>query len=35
MEQSLADMVRSGRISRDTAMAHCFRAEDLARYLQG
>ena len=26
MEQSLADMVRSGRISRDTAMAHCFRA---------
>ncbi len=33
MEQSLADMVRSGRISRDTALAHCFRPEDLARYL--
>ncbi|HWE49253.1 MAG TPA: PilT/PilU family type 4a pilus ATPase [Bryobacteraceae bacterium] len=35
MEQSLADTVRSGRISRDTAVAHCFRPEDLARYLQG
>lgn len=34
MEQSLADMVRSGRISRDTAIAHCFRPEDLTRYLQ-
>jgi pilus retraction protein PilT len=34
MEQSLAEMVRSGRIHRETAMAHCFRPEDLARYLQ-
>jgi len=34
MEQSLAQMVRTGRITRDTAFAHCFRAEDLKRYLQ-
>jgi twitching motility protein PilT len=34
MEQSLAEMVRSGRISRETALAHCFRPEDLTRYLQ-
>ncbi len=34
MEQSLAEMVRSGRITTDTAMAHCFRSEDLKRYLQ-
>ena len=33
MEQSLAEMVRVGRISRDRAMAHCFRVEDLRRYL--
>jgi twitching motility protein PilT len=33
MEQSLAEMVRSGKISRDTALAHCFRPEDLRRYL--
>jgi len=31
MEQSLAKMVRSGRISRDTALAQCFRRDDLAR----
>lgn len=35
MEQSLAEMVRSGRIHRETALAHCFRPEDLLRYLQG
>jgi twitching motility protein PilT len=35
MEQSLAEMVRVGRLSRDTALAHCFRREDLMRYLQG
>lgn len=35
MEQSLAEMVRSGRISRETAIAHCFRPEDLLRYMQG
>jgi twitching motility protein PilT len=34
MEQSLSEMVRAGRISRDTAIAHCFRPEDLRRYLQ-
>jgi twitching motility protein PilT len=33
MEQSLAELVRMGRISRDTALAHCFRTEDLQRYL--
>lgn len=33
MEQSLAEMVRGGRISRDTAIAHCFRPDDLTRYL--
>src|SRR5271168_2143236 len=33
MEQSLAEMVRAGKISRETALAHCFRAEDLQRYL--
>jgi twitching motility protein PilT len=35
MEQSLAEMVRIGRISRETALAHCFRQEELLRYLQG
>ncbi len=34
MEQSLAEMVRAGKISRETAQAHCFRPEDLRRYLQ-
>jgi twitching motility protein PilT len=34
MEQSLSEMVRAGKISRDTALAHCFRPEDLRRYLQ-
>jgi twitching motility protein PilT len=33
MEQSLAELVRAGRISRETAAAHCFRTEDLQRYL--
>jgi twitching motility protein PilT len=33
MEQSLADLVRAGRVARDTAFAHCFRTEDLTRYL--
>jgi twitching motility protein PilT len=35
MEQSLADLVRAGRISRETAFAHCFRSDDLRRYLEG
>jgi twitching motility protein PilT len=34
MEQSLADMVRLGRISRETATARCFRPEELRRYLR-
>jgi len=34
MEQSLSEMVRAGRITRDTALAHCFRPDDLRRYLQ-
>ncbi len=34
MEQSLAEMVRNGRISRDTAVARCFRPEELRRYLK-
>jgi len=33
MEQSLAEAVRAGRISRETAMAHCFRPEQLRGYL--
>ena len=34
MEQSLADLVRAGRITRETAAyAHGFRTDDLARYL--
>jgi twitching motility protein PilT len=33
MEQSLADLVRAGRIPRETALAHCFRTDDLQRYL--
>ena len=33
MEQSLAELVRAGRIARDTAFAHCFRTDDLQRYL--
>jgi len=34
MEQSLAELVKSGRITRETAMAHCFRPEELPRYLK-
>ena len=33
MEQSLAELVRLGRITRETAIAHCFRNDDLQRYL--
>jgi twitching motility protein PilT len=33
MEQSLAELVRLGRITRETAFAHCFRSDDLQRYL--
>jgi twitching motility protein PilT len=34
MEQCLAEMVRAGRISRETAVAHCFRPDELPRYLK-
>jgi len=34
MEQSLVELVRSGRITRETAFAHCFRADDLKRHLE-
>ncbi len=34
MEQSLAEMARLGRITRETAYAHCFRPDDLRRYLE-
>jgi twitching motility protein PilT len=33
MEQSLGELARSGKITRETAMAHCFRPEDLRHYL--
>jgi twitching motility protein PilT len=33
MEQALADLVRAGRITRETAYAHGFRTDDLQRYL--
>jgi twitching motility protein PilT len=33
MEQSLTDLVKAGRISRDTAYAHGYRTDDLQRYL--
>jgi twitching motility protein PilT len=33
MEQSLAELVRLGRVSRDTAFAHCYHPEDLRRHL--
>ena len=33
MEQSLAELVRSGRITQESALAHCFRTDDLHRYL--
>jgi len=34
MEQSLAEMTRNGRITRETALAHGFRSEALSRYLE-
>jgi twitching motility protein PilT len=33
MEQSLAEMVRFGRITQDVALAHCLRPLDLERHL--
>jgi len=32
MEQSLAELMRLGRIGRETALAHCFRTDDFERY---
>jgi twitching motility protein PilT len=34
MEQSLAELVRNGRITKETATAHCFHPDELRRYLQ-
>jgi hypothetical protein len=34
MEQSVADLVLCGLIARWTAMAHCFRPDELPRYLK-
>jgi twitching motility protein PilT len=33
MDQSLADLVRSRRISRETALAHCYHAEEMRALL--
>ncbi len=33
MEQSLAELVRAGRISRDTAFAHCYNPSELRQHL--
>ena len=33
MEQSLVELVRAKRISRETAFAHCYHPEDLRRHL--
>ena len=33
MEQSLAELVKAGTISRESALAHCFRPDELLRYL--
>jgi twitching motility protein PilT len=33
MEQSLAELVKAGRITRETAFAHGYRTDDLQRYL--
>jgi len=35
MEQSLAELVRAGRISRDTAFAHCYHSAELRQHLDG
>ena len=35
MEQSLAELVRTGKILKETAYAHCFRMDDLRRHMEG
>jgi twitching motility protein PilT len=34
MEQSLVELVRANRISRETAFAHCYHPDDLRRHLE-
>jgi twitching motility protein PilT len=34
MEQSLVELVRANRITRETAFAHCFRSDELRRHLE-
>jgi twitching motility protein PilT len=34
MEQSLADLVANGRITREAALAHCYNPMELAQYLK-
>jgi twitching motility protein PilT len=34
MEQSLAELVRLGKISKETALAHCLRPDDLRLHLE-
>jgi twitching motility protein PilT len=33
MDQSLAELIRAGRITRETAFAHCFHPEELTSNL--
>jgi twitching motility protein PilT len=35
MEQSLGQLVRGGQIRQETALAHCFRPEELRHYVMG
>jgi twitching motility protein PilT len=35
MEQSLAELVRIGKISREAALSHCFRIDEMQRMLVG
>ena len=34
MEESLAGLVREGKITYETASLHCFRPEEFQRYMQ-
>jgi twitching motility protein PilT len=35
MEHSLAELVRAGKIARETAFSHCFRTDEMRRVLDG
>jgi twitching motility protein PilT len=35
MEHSLGELYRAGKISRDTALSHCFRTDEMHRVLDG